>query len=90
VRHRRSRRVVVGLVATDAGGRRDVVVVVDVAVRALARRHGMRAGQREPGGRVVKRCRLPCRCVVARLASLRESAAHVVRIRGALEILQVT
>ena len=67
-----------------------VVVVVDVAVRALARRNGMRSGQREPGCRVVKRCRLPCSCVVAGFASLRESAAHVVRIRGALEILQVT
>ena len=90
VRHRRGRRVVVGLVATDAGGRGDVVVVVDVTVRALARRHRVRARQREPGCGMVKRCRLPCSGVVARLASLRESAAHVIRIRRALEILQVT
>ena len=90
MRHWRGRGVVVGLMATDAGGRGDVVVVIDVTVRALARRHRVCARQRESGRGVVKGCRLPGSGVVARLASLRESAAHVVRIRGALEILQVT
>src|SRR5947209_6627471 len=87
MRDRRCCGVVVRLMATNAGGDGDVVVVVDVTVGALARRNGMRTGQREPGCRVVKRCRLPGSGVVAGLASLRESAAHVIRIRRALEIL---
>ena len=52
--HRRLGRVVVRLVARNAGRDRDVVVVVDVAVRAHARRIGMRAHQRPARRRVIK------------------------------------
>jgi len=39
VRHRTLRILIVGLVARDAGGVGDVVVIVDVAIDALSRRH---------------------------------------------------
>ncbi len=87
--HRSGGVVVVGLVATDAGCNRDVVVVVDVAIGALARRHHMRTGQRESRLGVIEGCGLPGRSVVARTASLRKSAGNVVGIRGSLEILEV-
>ena len=38
---------------------------------------------------MIERSGLPGRSVVARLAGLRESAGHVVRVRRVLEILQV-
>ena len=59
MRHRTLRVVVVGLVARDACGVGDVVVVVDVAIRALPGRHSMRTRKRESGLRVVERRRLP-------------------------------
>jgi len=90
VRHWRSCRVVVVLMATDAGGAGDVVVVVDVAIGASARRHHMCAGQWESGLRVIKLRRLPSRGVVAGFAGLREPTGNVVGIRGVLEILQMT
>jgi len=86
---RRRGVVEVGLVATDARRNRDVVVVVDVTIGALARRHHMRTGKREARRGVIERCRLPSGGVVAGVASLRESAGNVVRIRGSLEILEV-
>jgi len=68
----------------------DGVVVVGVTVGALPRRHGMHSREREIRKVVVKRCVCPVARIVALLASLREIRADVVRIRGALEILQVT
>jgi len=82
--------VVSGLVTTDARRAGDAVVVVDVTVAALPRRHSVRASQREPGFRVIECRRLPCRSVVAGFAGLGKSACHMVRVRGVLEILQVT
>jgi len=74
-------------VATYAGGRRQVVVVVDVALRALQRR--VRAGQREACVVVIKGGLRPRRRVVALLTGLREPRTHVIRIRRTLEIFHV-
>jgi len=81
--------VVIGLMATDARSVGDVVVIVDVAIRALPGRHGVRSGKWEPGLGMIERSRLPRRGVVAELASLRESPSHVVGIGCTLEILQM-
>ena len=59
VRNRSSRGIEVVLVATDARRTRDVVDVVDVAVRTLPRRHHVRTCQRESGFRMVKGRLLP-------------------------------
>ncbi len=45
---------VIGLMARHAGGIRDRVVVVDVAIGALAWRHGMRSGEPEAGAVVIE------------------------------------
>jgi len=87
VRYRTVRIVEIGLVARDTRGIRDAVVVVDVAVRALPWRHGVRSGQGERGLGVVERCRLPRRGVVAECASLRKSSCQVIRIRRSLKVL---
>ena len=76
-------------VARHAGGHRDVVIVVDVAVDALPRWDGVRPRQRETRARVVETCSRPGRCVVALLSGLRKSALHVIGIRRSLVILQV-
>src|SRR5438270_13593056 len=47
--HRRSGRVVVGLMATHAGGRGDVVVVIDVTVGDRTRRVRVSWGHSESG-----------------------------------------
>ena len=75
--------------AADAGCVRggQVVVAIDVALRALHRRVG--AAQREPRRRVIKRRAVPRSRVVALLATSRESRLHVIRIRRAVEILDV-
>ena len=76
-------------VTVDAGRIRaaEVVVIVDVTLRALHR--GMCARQRETSGRVIKSCVCPRDIVVALLTSLRETRGHVVRVRRTLEVFQV-
>ena len=64
------------------------VVIVDVAIRALARRNGVQSGQREAGHRMVEPAIAPLHRIVAGFACVRES---VMRHRGvrAGEILLV-
>ena len=90
MRHRRGRVVVIGLMARHTRGAGQVVVIVDVAIRTLPRRGRVRPGQREPRAVVVERRVQPGRGAVAGIASLREVRRHVIRIRRALVILQVT
>jgi len=66
---------------------RQIVVVVDVALRALHR--GMRARQRETSRRVIESRIRPRDVVVALLTGLRETRGHVVRVRRSLEVFQV-
>jgi hypothetical protein len=86
MRNRRRSCVEVVLMAADAGRVGDVVIVVDVAIRALPWRNGVRSRQREARCRVIKSCGLPSCRIVASFAGLRESAGHMARIRGVLEI----
>lgn len=74
-------------VATHARRIRQVVVIVDVALRAL--HGGVRAGQSESHCTVIEAGGNPCRRGVTLLAGLRESRLHVVGIRRALEIFQM-
>ena len=66
---------------------RQVEVPIDVALRTL--NGGMRSGQREARGRVIKVGAHPRGRVVALRTGLREAGLHVVGIGGALEVLQV-
>jgi len=49
----------------------------------------VRTQEREAGLRVIKRRRLPCPCVVANFAGLRETSRNVVGILRTLEIGQM-
>ena len=66
-------RCVILLVARVTRSASQVVVAVDVAIRALAGRHGVRSGQREPRGRVVKLAMAPEHRVVTTFAGGRET-----------------
>ena len=76
-------------VATHAGGIRAGQVVIAIHVTLCALHRGMRSGQRETSGRVVKIRTHPRRCVMALRTRLREPGLHMVRLRCALEIFQV-
>jgi len=76
-------------VATHAGGLTQRVVVVDMAIRALTRRHRVHPRQREAGVAVVEGRIRPVVSVVALLAGLRKACRDVIGIRRALEVRQV-
>ena len=76
-------------VAGHARRTRQVVVVVDVAIGALPRRHGVKSGQLKPSSAVIEDCVQPGTGAVALRAGLREIRRDVIRIRRALEILEV-
>ena len=87
--HRRGGLVVIGLMAAHAGGAAQVVVVIDVAIRALPRRHDVRSRERKSGAVVIEGCVQPGARAVALIAGLREIRGHMVRIRRALIVSQV-
>ena len=89
VGHWCSRIVVIGLMARDACRTCQIVVVIDVTIRASSRRHHVRTSKRETSAVVIERGIQPSAGAVALIASLREIRRHVVRIRGSLKILQV-
>ena len=76
----------IGQMAGDAGGARQIVVIVGVAVRTGSRRHHVRTCQRESGRIVIELRIQPVVGAVASLTSHRELARHVIRIRGAQEV----
>ena len=76
-------------VATHAGGLAQRVVVVDMAICALPRRHCVHARQSEAGVAVVEGRIRPVVGVVALLAGLRETCGDVIGIRRTLEVRQV-
>src|SRR4029077_13242285 len=94
---REIRRHVVGIggsleilqVAGDAGRAGQVVVVVDMAVGAGARRDHVQSGERETGSFVIERGIEPSAGAVTLDAGLREIRSYVIGIRRSLEILQV-
>lgn len=69
--HRRLSRVVVGLMASYAGGARQVVVIVHMAQRAW--RGGVKARERPTGGGVIELAVRPQNRVVAAFARCRET-----------------
>jgi len=87
--HWRQRLVVIVLMATYARCIRDVVVVVDVAVAALARGNCVRIRQRESSLRVIEVRRGPSVRGVAHLAGRWDSLLRVVRIIRVLIIRHV-
>ncbi len=76
--------------ATHASVRRQVVIVVGVAIGALARRHRMQPSQRKGRKVVIERRVGPGSRVMALIAGLRKSGRHMVGIGGSLVILHVT
>ena len=85
MRHRARRAGEILLVTREARHTRQVVVVVDVAISALAGRIRMSASQDEPGGAMVEARKIDVQPVVGRmtaLASSRELSRNVAWIVG--------
>ena len=79
----RIRRVlIVGLVAAVAVRRKSRVVVVDMAIHTVPRRHRVRARQRKCRGVVIERAIRPGDSVVAQLTSRRKPQLRVVHRRS--------
>jgi len=77
-------------VAGHACGAVQAVIVVHVAVGAGARRNGVQPSERESSAGVIEGRVQPCRGAVALVAGLWEIRRNVIRIGGALVVLQVT
>lgn len=77
-------------VTTHAGRASEVVIVVDMAIRALTRWYGVHPRQREVRHVVIERGVRPRRGVMALRASLGKVGRDVVRIRRSPIVLQVT
>ena len=75
--------------AGDTGRAVQVVVIVNVAVGAGARRDSVQAGKREPGGVMIKGGAKPCAGAMALVASLWEVRGDVIRIGRALIVLEM-
>ncbi len=76
--------------ARDASGSCEIVVIVDVAIRALSRRHHVAPGQWEADRRMIERRVEPRIRSMTLLASNREFAGNVIGIGCALEVRSVT
>ena len=82
------RRVVGRQMACRTGPRIQGVVIVDVTLRTRCGQ--MRPGKYKPRLGMIERCRLPRRCGVARVASLREAGCHMIGVRGLVVIRDMT
>ena len=80
-------RVEILRVARRAARVGDVVIAVDVALRALQR--DVRSGERKARGAVIECCARPRDGAVARVAGRREASLHVIRVGRGLKILHV-
>jgi len=76
-------------VAGNTGGAGEVVVIVDVAIHALARRHCMATGQRKSCRRVIELRIQPVVCRMAGFAGSRKFAGDMVGIGGPSEVRRV-
>ena len=94
---RKVRRYVIGIgcslivrqVARHAGRAGEVVIVIEVAIGALPRRHCMHARERKSSAVMVEGGIQPRSRVVALVAALREVRGHVIRVCRSLVVLQM-